>query len=149
MHTWVLLKYEKNFVMDTGSTFHIHIALHNYLTALIETEYDLQMNHITILECIDNKSCPIMSEISIAAGIVQSSMTGVVDYLEKRKLVKRKRSTGNRRVVELHLTKKGNVTLEEIKVKFNEFINSGLNKSEQTYAAQIAENLWTKVKKEM
>lgn len=60
---------------------------------------------------------PGRSQQSLAAdlGVVPSRVTALIDPLDRAGLVERRRSTGDRRNYELHLTAGGARTMEEIK----------------------------------
>jgi len=51
-----------------------------------------------------------MCEIADAVGLSMSSVTGLVDKLEEKKLVRRERSTDDRRIVRVELTEPGRET---------------------------------------
>ena len=61
---------------------------------------------LTLRYIAEAREC-IMSEISSLLGVAPTTTTSLIDRLERRKLISRKRTDNNRRVVQLSLTKKG------------------------------------------
>ncbi len=55
-----------------------------------------------------------LSEVGKRAYLDKPAITGLADRLEKDRLVERRRSTNDRRVVKLHLTRKGRNLLQEM-----------------------------------
>jgi len=71
-------------------------------------------------------------------------VTRRIDTLEKQGLVERERSTGDRRVVRVRITKKGLAALDAITPKLHEFeskISAGLSKAELQNLAALCEKM--------
>ncbi len=67
----------------------------------------LSAQEIRALRCVGERDCPIMSAIASAIRLSLSSCTGLIDRLCAKKLVRRDRSTDDRRVVQVGLTDEG------------------------------------------
>jgi DNA-binding MarR family transcriptional regulator len=80
----------------------------------------LGQRQFAVLELINSN--PGISQVDLAAvlGVDRPAMMIVVDRLENRKLVVRKRSESDRRRQELHLTPKGSKFLDQIKIVVRE-----------------------------
>jgi DNA-binding MarR family transcriptional regulator len=70
-----------------------------------------------VLKLLVTKSPRIVTEIAHEFDVSVSHITHVVDQLVKKKLVERKRSRLDKRVVELHITDDGRKLAEEISRK--------------------------------
>ncbi len=68
---------------------------------------------IKVLRCVGRDDCPILSAIAKAVCLSVSSVTGLVDRLVAKRLVRRARRTGDRRAIELVLTEEGKSAREE------------------------------------
>jgi DNA-binding MarR family transcriptional regulator len=64
------------------------------------------------MEGVSNPQTP--AELAEKAGVARATMTGLVDTLERDGLVTRKHNSGDRRMMLIHLTPKGQATLEEM-----------------------------------
>jgi len=68
---------------------------------------NLSEQEIRVLCTVGRHGCPIMSGIAAAIRLSLSSVTGLIDRLHDKKLVRRDRSTEDRRVVQVELTEQG------------------------------------------
>ncbi len=97
------------------------------------------------LTCIvalrDNGSMPL-SRLGALALIGPSTVTGVVDRLELRKLVVRERSLEDRRIVMVHLTPKGRLISAQAPPLIPQAIIDGLAKLSVEEGSRIAESLF-------
>ena len=82
-----------------------------------------QLTVIKLLESIDNLSLSSLSERIRAQN---STVTGIIDRMEREDLVVRSRSTEDRRVVRIQLTEKGARIAREISVEPMEIFRSAL-----------------------
>ncbi len=73
-----------------------------------------QLSVVTMLAKLGDLS---LTELSDAIKAQNSTMTGIVDRLEREELVERVRSNKDRRVVRIHLTEKGRKIAAEIPVE--------------------------------
>jgi DNA-binding MarR family transcriptional regulator len=67
----------------------------------------LSMVHLNVLMLIQSHGPLPMSRLADLLDVSVASATGIVDRMEKRGVVERRHSEADRRVVEIHLTKRG------------------------------------------
>ncbi|HQE22497.1 MAG TPA: MarR family transcriptional regulator [Syntrophomonadaceae bacterium] len=77
-------------------------------------EFGVNMAQSFILFCLLEKDGSTLSEIGNRAQIENSSLTTMVDKLERDGLVERRLCSQDRRVIRLHLTDKGRAMGQEI-----------------------------------
>jgi DNA-binding MarR family transcriptional regulator len=82
-----------------------------------------QLTVIKLLESIDDLSLSSLSERIRAQN---STVTGIIDRMEREGLVRRERSTSDRRVVHIRLSEKGLKLAREIKVEPMEIFRDAL-----------------------
>ena len=82
-----------------------------------------QLTVIKLLETFDNLSLSSLSERIRAQN---STVTGIIDRMEREDLVKRERSTADRRVVFIRLTDKGRKLASDIQVEPMELFRGAL-----------------------
>lgn len=68
----------------------------------------LSMVHLNVLMLLRSNGALPMSHLADLLDVSVASATGIIDRMEKRGVVERKHSDADRRVVEIHLTKRGN-----------------------------------------
>lgn len=89
---------------------------------------------IIALEAVSNGEGLIMSELARILDIKVNTATGIVDRLVNRKLLKRERNHGDRRVIRLYLTERGRKTVmayQDRRANFFREMMSALTKAEQ------------------
>jgi DNA-binding MarR family transcriptional regulator len=75
--------------------------------------------HILLLICELKNGQPVtISEIANKIGVTLAAVTHQINTLEKQGLIKRLSGSGDRRLVIVELTKKGNVQSEKLKKEF-------------------------------
>lgn len=67
----------------------------------------LSMVHLNVLMLLQSNGPLPMSRLADLLDVSVASATGIVDRMEKRGVVERRHSETDRRVVEIHLTKRG------------------------------------------
>jgi DNA-binding MarR family transcriptional regulator len=77
-------------------------------------EFGVNMAQSFVLFCLLDNDGSTLSEIGIRAQIENSSLTTMVDKLERDGLVERRLSAQDRRVIRLYLTEKGRAMGQEI-----------------------------------
>jgi DNA-binding MarR family transcriptional regulator len=95
---------------------------------------NLSAQEMRVLRCVGREDCPIMSAIARAVCLSVSSVTGLVDRLVAKRLVRRARRTGDRRAIELVLTEEGKQAREsavETQLGLARGILKGLEPKEQ------------------
>lgn len=78
------------------------------------SRFDLTVSQCTLLFSLFHQEKCKMSELARELGITMGAATSIVDRLIKAGLVKRERSTEDRRVVLVSLSKKGRRMMEEV-----------------------------------
>ncbi len=94
----------------------------------------LSWQEIRVLRAVGRQDCCPMSGLADAICLSVSSATGLIDRLVGKKLVKRDRSSEDRRVVQVELTEQGKALNEEAMagpVEFSRGLLKGLNADEQ------------------
>lgn len=94
----------------------------------------LSWQEIRVLRAAGRQECCTMSGLADAICLSLSSATGLIDRLVGKKLIKRDRSSEDRRVVQVELTEQGKALNEEAMagpVEFSRGLLKGLNAEEQ------------------
>jgi DNA-binding MarR family transcriptional regulator len=109
-----------------------------------------QLSVVKMLEDIGDLS---LSELSERINAQNSTVTGIVDRMEREGLVERKRSSDDRRVVHIRLTKKGSDLSRSLKFEpfeiFRDAFANALSQDELTHLLQLLDKLATFVRKEV
>ena len=102
----------------------------------IESKYsniqELSTNEIAIIRIISEKEEVIIKDILEVLNIPKSTLTSIIDRLEKRKLISRAISKRDRRSYKLELTEKGKISQDE-HIKFEEEVYGKIIVSLDTY----------------
>ena len=113
----------------------------------------LSWQEIRVLRAAGRQECCTMSGLADAICLSLSSATGLIDRLVGKKLIKRDRSSEDRRVVQVELTEQGRELHEETMegpVEFARGLLKGLNAEEQdslvTLFGKISERIKTEKK---
>lgn len=80
-------------------------------------EGSISINEKIILQILDDSPIPI-KEISLRTGLAVSTLTHVIDKMENKKLIRRKNSPEDRRVINIELAEAG----KALKSDFNQLI---------------------------
>lgn len=102
-----------------------------------------QLTVVKLLETIGDLS---LSELSDRIRAQNSTVTGIVDRMEREGLAQRVRSTEDRRVVRIHLTEKGQALARDIPVEPMEILRTALGGLTPTETQEML-RLMTKVAK--
>jgi DNA-binding MarR family transcriptional regulator len=109
-----------------------------------------QLSVAKILEDIGDLS---LSELSDRINAQNSTVTGIVDRMEREGLVERKRSSDDRRVVHIRLTKKGHELARSMKFEpfeiFKNAFENALTREELGQLLQLLDKLATYVRKQV
>ncbi|MGE5453557.1 MAG: MarR family winged helix-turn-helix transcriptional regulator [Methylocystaceae bacterium] len=99
-------------------------------------EYGINLAQSFIIFCLLERDGSTLTEIGLRAHIENSSLTTMVDKLEKTGLVERRLDSTDRRVIRVFLTEKGtelgNRVLSEGK-EFNDYLRQNLQDMEPTF----------------
>jgi DNA-binding MarR family transcriptional regulator len=124
----------KRQVNELNVLWHAMLAKSNYKD--IEEKYSnlkgLSTNEIAIIRIISEKDECIIKDILEVLNIPKSTLTGIIDKLEKCNIVNRAISKRDRRSYKLELTEKGKAAQEE-HVKFEEEVYGKIMISLDTY----------------
>ena len=109
-----------------------------------------QLSVAKILEDIGDLS---LSELSERINAQNSTVTGIVDRMEREQLVERKRSSDDRRVVHIRLTKKGHELARSMKFEpfeiFKMAFENALTREELGQLLTLLDKLATYVRKQV
>ncbi len=109
-----------------------------------------QLSVAKILEDIGDLS---LSELSERINAQNSTVTGIVDRMEREGLVERKRSSDDRRVVHIRLTKKGHDLARSMKFEpfeiFKNAFENALSREELGQLLHLLDKLATHVRKQV
>ncbi len=83
----------------------------------IAARVNLTGPQFTVVKMLDQSGDMSLSELSDAIRAQNSTVTGIIDRMEREELVERVRSTQDRRVVRIHLTEKGKRVAQQIPVE--------------------------------
>lgn len=96
------------------STLQTLVNSYNQRRQAILERYDVSEQDVEIIRLLDKEDQKKMKEVGEFFKIKLSTLTSTVDKLEKGKLVKRKNSKEDRRVIYIHPTAKGTNLLSEL-----------------------------------
>ena len=109
----------------------------------------LSAQEIRVLRTVDREECCIMSGIAGAIRLSLSSVTGLIDRLVEKKLVRRDRSSDDRRVVQVELTPEGkqlSAAADAGRVEFTRDLLKSLSAEEQETLLSLFDKLSKKAK---
>ena len=111
----------------------------------------LSWQELRALRAVGRQDCCVMSGLADAICLSLSSATGLIDRLVHKKLVKRDRSSEDRRVVQVELTEQGRELHEEAMaapVEFARGLLKGLNSEEQEALLGLFRKISERIKME-
>ena|SRR5690554_3529428 len=101
----------------------------------------LTMPQILLILLLNENGPMNISEISKKMGLSKSTVSGIIDRLEKMALVKRDRSKQDRRIISVGLTEKYDNTGLDIEHKFREFLYNIFNEVSEEEFVDIIKGL--------
>ncbi|MBP1991541.1 MarR family winged helix-turn-helix transcriptional regulator [Paenibacillus eucommiae] len=107
-------------------------------------KYGLNRTEFGVLELLYHKGAQPIQQIGGKVLMSSGNITYVVDKLEQKKLVQRKASTMDRRLIFAEITKEGTQFIEDVFPKHAEIIEqavSGLSSEEKVVAAKLLKKL--------
>ena len=119
--------------------FAITKSIHREAARQIE-RYGLTVPQFAVLKILDKEPNLSVSELSQRAGLTNSTISGIVDRLEKEGLVLRTRDARDRRVVYVNLTDKTRELKKQLPVK-SDFFGDWIKDLEPAKVDQIIESL--------
>ena len=130
----------------------LYITTMQYSEFLLELFYNLKalyqknlkfpnisFQQILAIRMVDNSGME-MSSLSKKLGIDNSTATRLIDGLEKKKLVKRKRGVSDNRVINVFLTNKGKKTCNSIELQLEKIGSSIETKIDVNSRGEIIES---------
>ena len=107
------------------------VIIATYRTILRETEELLSEEGLTrpqyqALRCVAEKGPTPMKGISDSLHVTPANVTGIIDRLESKGLLKRKTQHGDRRATIIELTPKGVAVQKRVSSKYKEFMQDSL-----------------------
>lgn len=138
-------EYKKQ-VDELNKLWHLMLVASNYKD--IESKFlriqGLRSNELSILRIISEKENVIIKDILETLNVPKSTLTSMIDRLEKRNLIIRTISNKDRRSYKLELTQEGHMAQEE-HIKFEEEFYGKIMISLDTY--EDRENLLKLIRK--
>lgn len=118
-------------------------ALHKYARdILLELNFSLPHYYaLSLLGKAEKGKKYRMSDLKEDLAITGAYATGIADYLIEKKLARRGRWGGDRRVVMIEITDEGKSFLKEIKNRRKKFLSGLLNRIKQEDIKRILESL--------
>jgi len=134
-----------NNVSQLESMLNDFVAGVEYQRQAVLDRYNVNLLDVEIIRYLNNNQMKKMKEIGEHFGIKLSTLTSIIDKLEKVKLARRKHSKEDRRVIYLQPTSKGIrllSELEQVTRGLAELLNQALGSSEmQTFSSGMAHML--------
>ena len=106
---------------------------------------------VKMVEILGARGPMIMTELSEAAMLSLSTVTGVIDGLVEKKIVKRERSEEDRRIVKVELTSEGEKIYEqalEVRLRMVRGMLGALNREEQEQFVNLFKKIGERIDKE-
>jgi DNA-binding MarR family transcriptional regulator len=114
------------------------------LTKELARQVDLTGPQLTVLKMLEGMGDISLSELSERIRAQNSTVTGIIDRMEREGLVTRARSTEDRRVIKIKLTDKGSKIARAIAVEPMEVLRDALD-SLTPGEAQVMLKILTKI----
>jgi len=111
---------------------------------------DLTFHEVHTIEAIGDLTNGTVSQLARNVGVTQSTMSTMIDKLVKKGLAQRIRSDKDRRVLHIHLTKKGNAAYkdhEDVHRQVTRNWLKALSKDEQQLTFEIMKRIDAAYKK--
>jgi DNA-binding MarR family transcriptional regulator len=125
--------------------------LRNYLKNALDSE-GVKVTHVQtgILFLLKQKNGRTMSELSQILGSDNSTMTGLVDRLEKSGFARRESNPGDRRALLIHITEEGIEEIDRAKSvikRVNEELKAGYSEEEMAAFKKVLNGFFVKFNK--
>lgn len=108
-------------------------------------EHGVSSSQYTVLNALMENEGFSLSEVGRRVALDKPAVTGLVDRLEKSGLVERRRTSADRRVIQLFLTERGRELAgetEQVGVRVDEELVSVLSESELGHLRQMLNRIW-------
>lgn len=123
--------------------FKAHRSLLEFIKEDIK-QYNFDINEFSVFEIIYHKKRLMINEIKENILIANSSLSYILDKLEKRGLIKKEKSKKDKRITYISLTKKGLIKAKEIfPTHYKTLINlfNVLNKEEKDTLVKLTKKI--------
>ena len=107
------------------------------LTKGLAGQYGLTGPQLVVVKIIEPVGRLSLSELSWRIGARNSTVTGIIDRMERESLVVRRRSSEDRRVIHIELTEKGKRLAAEIRIEPMEILRTVLGELAPGDAAEL------------
>lgn len=104
-------------------------------------EYGLNISEFGVLEMLFHKGTQPVQKIAEKILVTSGTITYVIDKLEKKELVFRKKCEKDKRIIYVSLTQAGQEFIKEVFQKHKEFLDKLLLGLDDTGKKQIIDNL--------
>ncbi|OIJ10614.1 MarR family transcriptional regulator [Anaerobacillus alkalilacustris] len=117
----------------------------------ILTQFPITPPQFVALQWLHEYGDMTIGELSTKMYLACSTTTDLVDRMEKNELVERVKDTNDRRVVRIHLLKKGATIIEQVIIKRQDYLNDvlkHLSEEEVNVLEQNLSHLYQEMKRE-
>lgn len=118
----------------------LNTIFHRNLTGYF-AQWSLTASQILVLMLLGRHGEMKISDIAGSMGFADSNISGIVDRLENAGFVERKRSTEDRRIVKVKLSRKAFDLKKDLDLNFEDFFRQLQNKASQEELDEIVDNL--------
>lgn len=102
---------------------------------------DLTFPQLSVISILEKHGEQKVSELSLKIGLSDSTVSGILDRLEQKKIVKRERTKDDRRVVKISLTGKSQKFCNDFRQKKEEYFTQMLKKLSEQETKDIIKGL--------
>ncbi|MDK2803841.1 MAG: hypothetical protein PWR23_845 [Peptostreptococcaceae bacterium] len=137
--------------MDENTIIHKLLDVFEYKNAYQHQTSNIQPQDMYVLERIYFHGKVIVKDLSKQYSIPPSTLTGIIDRLEKKKLIERLRTNIDRRAIELVATAKGKDVVDKHIIEdklFSKNLFNTLETQKKEILKELLNELLTNVKKE-
>lgn len=107
------------------------------LTKGMAAKYGLTGPQLTVVKMLESLGDMSLSELSERIHAQNSTVTGIIDRMEREDLVARSRSKRDRRIVNIGLTAKGRALAREVPLQPAEILRAALGRLAPQEAAEV------------
>lgn len=101
----------------------------------------LSLAHLNVVTLLEMHGAMSMGRVAELLGVSLASATGIVGRMEERRLVERRPSPVDRRVVEVHVGDGGRELLGSIRARRREYLREVLGRMDEPRLAALLEGL--------
>jgi DNA-binding MarR family transcriptional regulator len=131
---------------------HLEAIIHRYVFTQQHPGMDVcRKPEVKIVEILGARGSMIMTELAEASMLSLSTVTGLIDGLVEKEIVKRERSEKDRRIVKVELTSEGEKIYEqalEVRLHMVRGMLGALNREEQEQIVNLFKKIGAKIDKE-